>query len=145
MTFRRRHRWFRRFALGLAFATFAAPAAARPDESGGGSGLVKEHAAVTAGAIQDPYLTDAFVRQGESLGGPDGGAQLSSGGAGVRPDDRADRFAHSDVTPPHAEPAGSGSSVEWDGALTVGIGAVVLALALGLALGYIRRPRLAGF
>jgi hypothetical protein len=31
MTYRRRHRWLRRFALGLAFATFAAPAAAKPD------------------------------------------------------------------------------------------------------------------
>jgi len=34
MTYRRRHRWLRRFALGLAFATFAAPAAARPYEEG---------------------------------------------------------------------------------------------------------------
>lgn len=174
MTFRRRHRWFRRLALGLAFATFAAPAAARPDESGGGSSVVKAggwtglvdtntgiplsagipqgdeqlaaNAVVAAGAIQDPYLTDAFVRQGESLGGPDGGAQLSQSAAiSVRPDDQANRFAHSDVASSRPEAASSGSSVDWDGALTLGLGGVVLALALGLGLGLIRRPRLAGF
>ena len=71
-------------------------------------------------ASQDPYLTDVFVRQGESQGGPDGG-NLSYGILGemlksrqpaevfipgvtdfpkatatatpTRPDDRADRFA----------------------------------------------------
>jgi hypothetical protein len=37
----------------------------------------------------------------------------------------------------------SGSTVEWNDALTVGIGALVLVLGLGLALGYLRRPRLA--
>lgn len=36
MTYRRRHRWLRRLALGLAFATFAAPAAAKLDEGGSG-------------------------------------------------------------------------------------------------------------
>ena len=62
---------------------------------------------------------------------------------GARPDDRADRFAHSDVT--QAQPVSDGgSSVEWNDALTLGIGVIVLALGLGLALGYIRRPRLAG-
>ena len=39
---------------------------------------------------------------------------------------------------------GSGSTFEWNDALTVGIGALVLVLGLGLALGYLRRPRLAG-
>ena len=61
----------------------------------------------------------------------------------VRPDDLGDRFAHSDV-PVRAELAtDSGSGFEWNDALTVGIGGVVLAIGLGLAFGYLRRPRLA--
>ena len=62
---------------------------------------------------------------------------------GPRPDDRADRFAHSDVQAP-LEVSSSGSTFEWNDTLTVGIGALVLALGLGLALGILRRPRLAG-
>ena len=62
---------------------------------------------------------------------------------GARPDDRADRFTHSDVQTP-LEVSSSGSTFEWNDALTVGIGALVLALGLGLAFGYLRRPRLAG-
>jgi len=254
MSYRRRHRWLRRLALGLAFATFAAPAAARPDEGGAGSGVVTaggwtglvdaetgiplsagipqgdeqfageqpievipylshgvlteaDRAAAAAEAIHDPYLTDVFVRPGESLGGPDGTAlqsqsvlgeavktqqaaepQLLShrqmetlatengvstavrpddradrftgieqpqvisylshgmaadGAVGARPDNKADRFAHSDVAS-RTELASNGSSVSWDGAMKLGIGAVVLALALGLGFGYVKRPRLAG-
>ena len=63
---------------------------------------------------------------------------------GVRPDDRADRFAHSDVASRPELASGGGSGVEWNDTLTVGIGGLVLALGLGLALGYLRRPRLAG-
>ena len=64
---------------------------------------------------------------------------------GARPDDRADRFAHSDVLPkPQMVSSDSGSTVEWNEALMVGIGALVLVLGLGLAIGYLRRPRLAG-
>jgi hypothetical protein len=277
MSYRRRHRWFRRMALGLAFslAVFAgraSVAAAKFDEgtqgsryvaAGGWSGLVDmdsgiplsagipegdeqfidEQAvqvipylshgyltqadvdAAAAEAIHDPYLTDIFVRPGESLGGPDGDAiairnalgtvggidgdeiafanavvaaaeslhdpltaqeqssmeqkfvpgvtdfpkaqsvpdtrveraleqgpqvipYLSHGMTaddvvGARPDDRADRFAHSDVAQPQTV-SDSGSTVEWNDTLTLGIGALVLALGLGLALGYLRRPRLAG-
>ena len=124
MTYRRRHRWLRRLALGLAFATFAAPAAAKPDDGGDGvryvtaggwsgyvdsetgiplsagipngdepfvgdeptqvipylsQGIVTEadQATAAAEAIHDPYLTDVFVRPGESLGGPDGTALQS--------------------------------------------------------------------
>ena len=62
---------------------------------------------------------------------------------GVRPDDRVDRFAHSDVQTP-LDVSNSGSTFEWNDTLTVGIGALVLALGLGLALGVLRRPRLAG-
>lgn len=117
MKYRRRQRWLRRLALGLAFATVVvggrvSPAFAKPDEGGAGtryastegwSGPVDENGIpVSAGiptedqtmqvipylshgmltesdaslaaaeAIHDPYLTDVFVRQGESLGGPDG-------------------------------------------------------------------------
>ena len=250
MSYRRRHRWFRRMALGLAFASVLAAgrvsvAAAKFDEgtsgsryvaAGGWSGQVDMESGIplsagiphgdeqfldsqavqvipylshgmlteaearaaslaTAEAIHDPYLTDLFVRPGESLGGPDGEAiafanaieaqslataetihdpyvspgvlgeavktnvadvkfvppvisYLSHGMtaddvAGLRPDDRGDRFAHSDVPAP-VEVSSSGSTIEWNEALTVGIGALVLALALGLALGYLRRPRLAG-
>lgn len=276
MTYRRRHRWLRRLALGLAFATFAAPAAARPDEGGAGSGVVtaggwtgtvdtetgiplsagiprgdeqlageqqfevipylsqgvltpadkaaaeaeaihdpyltdvfvrpgesqggpdgdaiafknalETQTAAKAEAIHDPYLTDVFVRPGESLGGPDGTALQSQsvlgeavktrqttetfipgvtdfpkptvveepqvvnylshgmaadGEVGARPDNKADRFAHSDVASP-TELASNGSSVSWDTVITLGIGSVVLALALGLGMGFIKRPRLAG-
>ena len=64
---------------------------------------------------------------------------------GARPDDRADRFAHSDVLPrPQMVSSDSGTTVEWNEALMVAIGALVLVLGLGLAFGYLRRPRLAG-
>ena len=75
-----------------------------------------------------PYLSHGMAVDGE---------------VGARPDNRADRFAHSDV-PSQQLASSSGSSFEWNDALTVGIGAVVLALGLGLAFGYLRRPRLAG-
>ena len=125
MSYRRRHRWFRRMALGLAFASVmvagrASVAAAKIDPvtdgsryvaAGGWSGEVDvesgiplsagipqgdeqfidgqavevipylshgilTQAAADATAAQakvDPYLTDIYVRSGESLGGPDGG------------------------------------------------------------------------
>jgi hypothetical protein len=321
MSYRRRHRWFRRLALGLAFASVmvagrASVAAAKVEPgtdgsryvaAGGWSGMVDPESgiplsagipqgdeqfidgqavkvipylshgtlteadaqAVAAEAIHDPYLSDIFVRPGESLGGPDGeeiafanavvaaadslhdpigageqertvaaaadihdrypsvgstrtdgdeiafrnaieaqtlaateaihdpyvspgvlgeavktnvadvkfvpgvtdfpttpqpapdnrieraleqGPQVipymsqgmtSDDVVGARPDDRDDRFAHSNVQTP-AEVSASGSTVEWNEALTVGIGALVLVLGLGLAMGYLRRPRIAG-
>jgi hypothetical protein len=41
MTYRRRHRWLRRLALGFAFAAFASPAAAKVDDVGSGSSYVQ--------------------------------------------------------------------------------------------------------
>lgn len=48
------------------------------------------------------------------------------------------------VAAPRSEPVSGGSTVEWNDGLTLGIGALVLGLALGLGLGYLRRPRIAG-
>lgn len=141
MSYRRRHRWFRRMALGLAFASvvFAgrvSVAAAKFDEGTG---------TAAPAAIADPYLTDVSVRPGESLGGPDGSGIALAGSIGARPDDQAVRFVHSDVSPgPQPVSADGGSTFDWDSALRLGAGAIVLALGLGLALGYLRRPKLAG-
>jgi hypothetical protein len=63
--------------------------------------------------------------------------------ATIRPDDRADRFAISDTGSP-ATATDGGSGISWDGALTAGIGTLVLFLALGLGFAYTRRPRVAG-
>lgn len=139
MSYRRKRRWFRRMALGLAFASVvvagrASSAAAKIDEGAGRSYYV---------SAADPYLTDVFVRQGESLGGPDGATVDSRSQAALRPDDQATRFAHPQLVS-RPEPAAGRSAIEWDGALTVGVGAFVLVLGLGLAVGYRRRPRLAG-
>lgn len=117
------------------------------------------NAARSAKAIHDPDLTGLFVRQSEAATRPDDKAirftgleqprvvnYLSHGLAidgdvRARPDNRADRFSPADgVSPTRVEVSGS---TEWDSVLTFGIGALTLALALGLALGYLRRPRLA--
>ena len=160
-----------------------------------------ELAMLNAIASHDPFLTDVNVRQGESLGGPDGGTlsygilgemvksrqpaevfipgvtdfpkatatatatrpddradrftgvqppvisylsqgMASDGEVGARPDNRADRFALSSV-PTQPEVSSGGWNIEWNEAITFGIGGLVLALAIGLGLGYLRRPRLA--
>lgn len=187
MSYRRRHRWFRRMVVGLAFAVavFAgrtSVAAAKFDEgtpgnryvtAGGWSGVVDMESgipisagipqgevipylshgiltqadarAAAAATTADPYLTDVFVRPGEALSGPDGLSPTVSQTPVVRPDDLGNRFAHSDVAaPPQVATSSSGPTIEWNEALTVGIGAFVLVLGLGLAFGYFKRPRLAG-
>ncbi len=63
--------------------------------------------------------------------------------AGARPDDRGDRFAVGDVRPVVPATDGDGFSFDWANGLTVGIGALAFALAIGLALMYMRRPRIA--
>ena len=67
---------------------------------------------------------------------------MTADDVGARPDDRADRFAHGRADAARGSAAARRS--KWNDALTVGIGALVLALGLGLALGVLRRPRLAG-
>jgi hypothetical protein len=114
MSYRRRHRWFRRLALGLAFATAAlvghvSVAAARFDESTG---------AATVGAAMDAYLAEGvFAAQDSARGAP-------------QPTEGRWMFEWGDVVT-----IGMGA--------LIGIGAVGLLLGLGLALGHFRRPRLA--
>ena len=144
MKFRRRNWWFRRLAFGLAFAAFAAPAAAKPNATvtaGGWTGSVNAAGVPLSAGIPmgdepflvDPYLTDAVPRQGEALSGPDGGVPASE-------------LAPASPVQAKAEvaPADRSWVVSRDGAVALGLGALALALALGLALGYVRRPRIAG-
>lgn len=122
MTFRRRNRWFRRLAMGLAFATFAAPAAARNDLA----------APATSGAIENPY-GPALPRQGEAQTGPDGGSPVSAAAVAPTSEVRASQAVESTWAPTRNE------------AISLGLGALALALAVGLTIGYTRRPRIAGF
>ena len=80
---RRRTRWFRRLAAGLAFATLAAPAAAKVDESGGGNAAAAtkvisylSHGMTTPSAAQVVGNDDAMThRQLEELAASAGGRQ----------------------------------------------------------------------
>jgi hypothetical protein len=110
----------------MAFATFAAPAAAQLDEQGGGGAVTVESATVLGESVKSKAaLANA----------------TAASAAPVRPDDRGDRFAHSDAV-------GSGTQLEsgreWNVGLGVGLGIFALALGLGMALGYVGRPRIAG-
>lgn len=69
MSYPSRNRSFRRIAVGLVFASviYAGGVSAAPRAD-------REFFDVQAReAVDDPYLSDVFVRPGESLGGPDGG------------------------------------------------------------------------
>jgi hypothetical protein len=118
MSFRRRHRWLRRFALGLALVT-----------------AVSLGGASAAAAKRSDGPGDAVYVSGR--------ASVALPAAPFRPDDLAGRFAHSEVAP-----APQRSSDAWTfrrgDALILGVGGVVLAFGLAAALGYLRRPRLAG-
>lgn len=185
MSYRRRHRWFRRMALGLAFATAAlvgnvSLAEAKYDQGGtpsqqvaaaeaihdrpvvsSGSSVPSGDEIAIANAIAERELSAAERIQdlsqqlrGEAIEAAQTAETFVQGvtdfprvqvdSTAVRPDDVADRFAHSDVTPQPKLAASGGTSIEWDDALMGGIAALVLTLGLGLALGYLRRPRLAG-
>ena len=128
MSYRRRHRWFRRMTLGLALATAlvanVSVAAAKYDRGTGSR--IELHSP----AVQGEDAKTKAAAQGSSS-------------VSTRPDDRADRFSHADV-PTQSQPADGTWTVEWDDAAMLAIGAFVLVLGLGLALGYLRRPRLAG-
>jgi hypothetical protein len=121
MTYRRRNRWHRRLVVGLAFASFVAPAAAQVDQNGAG-----------AGAAGDPYLTDIFVRPGEAQAGPDGGAPVGAAAVTAAPVRQS------------AQPLDQGWTPSRNDAVALGLGVLALALAVGLAVGYAKRPRIAG-
>lgn len=144
MSFRNRHRWYRRLVLSLAFGLLAVPAQAKPLPAGPGH----DDTAVAAAAAQqagDPYLTDIPSRPlVVDATGPDGTSLTTPGDAvatPVRPDDRAERFTVSGGEV--AVVADNGSAVDWDNGLTIGLGALALALALGIAVALLRRPRIA--
>jgi len=166
MSFRRRHRWNRRFLLGLAFAVMAAPAQARPIESAAPElGPLPQKTApkvisylshgMTAADVQPvviPYLSHGLTAadvQDPRTGSPQAQATpdvferavtRSLDVQPVRPDDRADRFVVGDGSPPASVTDGDGFSVDWENGLTFGVGGLALTFALGLALAYLRRP-----
>jgi hypothetical protein len=131
MTYRRRNRWLRRLALGLAFASFAAPAAAKFDEAGQGNRFV------TAGGWSGLVDLDTGVPLSAGIG-----ADLAAG-TPIQGEDAVSKAAvQSSIA--GAEPVSRGTSVAWDDGVSLAIGGVVLALALGLGFAYVKRPRLAG-
>jgi hypothetical protein len=142
MSFRRRHRWTRRILVGVAFGLLVAPAQAKPLPTGPGH----DDSAVAASAQQaaDPYLTDIPSRPVVAdPSGPDGTALTTSGEVvtAVRPDDRAVRFT---VTGGEVALAtDDGFVLDWDEGFTIGLGALAIALALGFAVAFLRRPRVA--
>jgi hypothetical protein len=146
MSYRRRHRWLSRMALGLAltsvlFAGRASVAAAKVDEG-------TSDARPVAKAIHDPEpLTITLVQAQQT--------PYMSLGMGTYGDSRelpepfvadaTDFPALQSDAATRPEPTNDGNwRIEWTDALPLGVGIVVLALLLGLALGQLRRPRLAG-
>jgi hypothetical protein len=138
MSFRRRHRWFRRFALGLALLTAASaaivPVAAAKGDDGPGNALY-----VSGLGLQSPPVVGEDVASKV----PIGVANIAVAAA-ARPDDLAGRFAHSDAAPAPMRADDNAWTFERGDALILGVGTLMLALGLGLALGVIRRPRIAG-
>jgi hypothetical protein len=137
MSYRRRHRWLRRLALGLALVTALAggrvsAAAAKADLGGSGHYVV-------AGGWSGPVDEQSGIPLSAGIGG-----ELQASASPVRPDDQPGRFAHSSVAPQPGLAGDSGWTFERDEALMLVIGSTVLVLGLGLALGYLRRPKLAG-
>ena len=97
-----------------------------------------------ADSLHDP-VTESLATSEQFVPGVTDFPSTALQTAALRPDDWANRFAHSDVPPrPQMVSSDSGSTVDWNDALMVGFGALVLILGLGLAIGYLRRPRIAG-
>jgi hypothetical protein len=171
MTYRRRHRWLRRLALGFAFAAFASPAAAKVDDVGGGSsyvqaggwsGLVDSASGVplSAGLVGAeteitviPYLSQGVLGEASKSavaaepfvpGVTDFPTPTAPPVTTLR--DGHDRFTIEQPRMVGQSSRATSSAREWnDGlALAIGGGALALALALGLGVGYLSRPRLAG-
>ena len=153
MSYWRRHRWTRRLVLGLAFASFVGPAHARPIESAAGEvsspNVISylSHGMTAADAL-DPQtgipLSAGIPAPGDPYIVADPGYGALSDAGPVRPDARADRFVVGDATPAAPVAGSDRITIEWQDGLTVGLGALALALALGLAVTYVRRPRIAG-
>jgi hypothetical protein len=168
MSFRRRHRWTRRILLGLAAGILAVPAQARPLESASVYGeAVKTttaasatpdaferavNASLAAEPLVIPYLSHGLGV--EDALEPRTGIPLSAGIpvvgdefvviAPTRPDDAANRPTVGDLTPVTTPvTADDGFALDWENGITVGLGALVLGLALALAITYMRRPRVA--
>lgn len=118
MRYRRRQRWLRRMALGFAFATVVVAGTAAPASAGLDEG-VGSRSVITqsSSAAADRPPAEPFV-------------------PGVTDFPRR-AVVHQQET------AGDGTTVEWGNTLALA-GALVLAFALGLWLGVIRRPSVAG-
>ncbi len=95
MSHRRRNRSFRRMALALAVVSVIC--------AGGVSAAPQRSEQLVDEASNDPYLTDVYLRPGESLGGPDGGPVVMSRALGsqvadtetdAKPDDERLRVEH---------------------------------------------------
>jgi hypothetical protein len=149
MSFRRRHRWFRRLALGLATALAVAAGNASYAFAKFDEGTSDDK---TSGIPLSAGSTDELRSPAPAVVGEEATTKAAAGmslltlasDSPVRPDDEAARFAHSDVA---AQPETSSSTAwtfERGDMLILAIGTIVLALGLALALGYLRRPRLAG-
>ena len=132
MSYRKRTRWLRRLAVGLAFAAIAGPAQARPDAGGANpNGTVYVEAGGWAGMV------DAKTGIPVSAGITD---ELNV--APTRPDDKAERFSVGSVETP--APAGPVSAaVTWNDAASLLLAAALVALVLGALAGFRRRPQLA--
>ena len=137
MKYRRRQRWLRRIALGLAFATVAvagevAPASAKVDEGGSGFGSRYVETEGWSGPVD-----------------PETGIPLSAGIPDVQAP-TAEPFVPGMTDFPRAavarqlEPATDDTTAEWGDGVPFALAAVVLAFALGLWFGYARRPMAAG-
>ncbi len=125
MSYRRRRRWLRRMALGLAFASV----------------LVAGRASVAAAKVDEPRQTPYMSLQEDTYG--DSRELPEPFVAGVTDFPRVQVGSSAVAAQP--EPTSDGNwRLGGNDALTLGIGAVLLVLGLGLAVSYLRRPRLAG-